>query len=211
MPRALEYCGLAAALATAAYTGVLLGVVQTFPLWNTAVLPVLFMVSAASTGIASVVLTGCFVGNNRARNTHLLERTRLALPCVEVVLVVALLAVVQANPVGNGAGAASVAAITTGSYAPLFWIGLVVVGLALIDIRIVYELRRGNTRGTASTKAIASADDAAGVANASDTAAASNTANSGTAIGLTAAAEAGVLIGGFILRFLVVMAALPLS
>lgn len=179
VPHTLEYCGLALALATAAYTGVLLGVVQTFPLWNTPLLPVLFVVSAASTGVASVVLAGCFVGN-RAKNVRLLARTRLVLPVAELVLVTLLLATVQAND----AGAASAAAVLTGSYAALFWIGLVAAGLVFPAIASAIELRQGATLktevpATPSTK-------------------------------LTTAAEIGVLIGGFALRFIIVMAAVPL-
>ncbi len=40
----------------AGYTGVLLGVLNAFPLWNNGVLPVLFVVSAFSTGAALVML-----------------------------------------------------------------------------------------------------------------------------------------------------------
>lgn len=175
VPHVLEYIGLALSLATAAYTGVLLGVVQTFPLWNTPLLPVLFVVSAASTGIASVVLTGCFVGD-REQNGRLLERTRLILPCVEIVLVALLLATVQASD----AGAASVASIMAGSFAPLFWIGLVIAGLAFPVLVSAYDLKRNSAKKPGS-------------------------------VGLTAAAEVGVLVGGFALRFLIVMAALPIS
>lgn len=171
-PFALECCGLVLALATAAYTGVLLGVVQTFPLWNSPLLPVLFVVSAASTGIASVVFAGCFVKGDRSANARLLERTRLALPCIELVLIALLLMTTQVN----AAGAASAASIAVGSYAPLFWIGLVLAGLVLPAGASLWELRRGNA-----------------------------------SITLTAVAEAGVLAGGFILRFLIVMAALPIS
>lgn len=171
-PFALECCGLGLALATAAYTGVLLGVVQTFPLWNSPLLPVLFVVSAASTGIASVVFAGCFAKGDRSANARLLERTRLALPCIELVLIALLLMTTQAN----AAGAASAASIVVGSYAPLFWIGLVLAGLVLPAGASLWELRRGNV-----------------------------------SITLTTVAEAGVLAGGFILRFLIVMAALPIS
>lgn len=175
VPRVLEYVGLALALATAAYTGVLLGVVQTFPLWNTPLLPVLFVVSAASTGIASVLLAGCFIGS-REQNTGLLERTRIALPCVEIVLVALLLATVQSS----ASGAASVEGIVTGSFAPLFWIGLMAAGLAFPLGTSIFELKRNGSGKPAS-------------------------------VGLAAAAEIGVLVGGFALRFLIVMAALPLS
>lgn len=171
-PFALECCGLALALATAAYTGVLLGVVQTFPLWNTPLLPVLFVVSAASTGIASVVLVGCFVDEDRSAHAHLLEHTRLALPCIELILIALLLATAQST----AAGAASAESIAIGSFAPLFWIGLVLAGLAFPAAASYRDVRRGSNP-----------------------------------VAIVVAAEIGVLIGGFVLRYLIVMAALPIS
>ena len=49
--------GMVLAVCVAAYTGVLLGDAGlAFPLWNMAILPLLFVVSAASTGIAAVLL-----------------------------------------------------------------------------------------------------------------------------------------------------------
>ena len=56
-PKALDVVGMVLAVCVAAYTGVLLGDAGlAFPLWNMAILPLLFVVSAASTGIAAVLL-----------------------------------------------------------------------------------------------------------------------------------------------------------
>ena len=56
-PKALDVVGAVLAVCVAAYTGVLLGDAGVaFPLWNMAVLPILFIVSAASTGIAVTLL-----------------------------------------------------------------------------------------------------------------------------------------------------------
>ena len=46
--------------------GRLLGVVKTFPLWNNAILPVLFLVSAISTGIAAVILASLIAAPKEA-------------------------------------------------------------------------------------------------------------------------------------------------
>ena len=56
IPRWLDLVGVVFAVCVGAYTGCLLGVVKTYPLWNNAILPVLFLVSAVSTGTAAVVL-----------------------------------------------------------------------------------------------------------------------------------------------------------
>ncbi|MFD0702449.1 polysulfide reductase [Slackia equolifaciens] len=183
IPLALEEVGAVFSLGTAAYTGVLLGVVKTFPLWNTPLLPVLFVVSAASTGIASVVLAGCAIKNARVHAQTLLAKTRLVLPCIEIVLVALLLLTTQ----GVQAGIDTVVGIVAGSWAPLFWIGLVAVGLVLPLVVSFVEMRASRAGGTAAVEGRHSS------------------------VAMCACAEAGVIVGGFILRYLVVMAALPIS
>ena len=56
VPMALEIVGAVLGICVAIYTGCLLGVCKTFPLWNNALLPILFLVSAVSTGMAAVLL-----------------------------------------------------------------------------------------------------------------------------------------------------------
>ncbi len=50
------------AFLTVIYTGLLLGYCQPIALWNTALLPVLFFVSAVSTGVMAIMLVGFFRG-----------------------------------------------------------------------------------------------------------------------------------------------------
>ena len=57
-PQGLKWVGVVFAFCIAAYTGFLLGVIPSYPLWNNAVLPILFVVSALSAGLALVSLTG---------------------------------------------------------------------------------------------------------------------------------------------------------
>jgi formate-dependent nitrite reductase membrane component NrfD len=58
----LEILGLVFALATALYTGVLLKSVKYVPLWNTSLLPILFLVSALSTGTMVLLLSALGYG-----------------------------------------------------------------------------------------------------------------------------------------------------
>gem|GEM_PF-105842 len=53
----LEIIALAFAFATALYTGVLLKATKSIPLWNTYGLPLLFLVSALSTGLMAIILS----------------------------------------------------------------------------------------------------------------------------------------------------------
>ena len=200
-PKALDIAGMVLAVCVAAYTGVLLGDAGlAFPLWNMAVLPVLFVVSAASTGIAAVLLATRLAAPEEAGALPLLSKAGLVLPVLELVLVAVLLGV-TAGTSGSGAaaGAASVASLVSGAYAVPFWLGFVGVGLVL-----PFALELAAHRGARAPKAAAAAGDAAPGASPDGSAAAA--AGSGRALALVG--EAGVLVGGFMVRYLVIMAAL---
>lgn len=176
-PKALDVVGAVLAVCVAAYTGVLLGDAGVaFPLWNMAVLPILFIVSAASTGIALTVLITRFVAADEVAALPWLGKAGLVLPVLELALVIILLAVTgTAGGSAAAAAAASVGNLVSGPYAVAFWLGFVVIGLA---VPFVLELmsRRGS-----QSKA------------------------------LPVAGEACVLVGGFMLRYLVIMAAVAVA
>lgn len=189
VPFGLEAAGCGFAIAVAMYTGVLLGVVKTFPLWNSAVLPFLFLVSAMSTGVCAVFLFARLVCPNEVEKLAFLEHVHGWLPWVETVLVVALLFFVGLS---SEAGAASVAALLTGQWALVFWLGFVVVGLAL---PLVLHLAQGRVG--------AGVRDACGA----EVHGVCPQVESGRACG--AVSDVATIVGGFLLRYLVVMAALP--
>lgn len=176
-PKALDVVGAVLAVCVAAYTGVLLGDAGVaFPLWNMAVLPILFIVSAASTGIAVTLLITRLVAADEVAALPWLGKAGLVLPVLELALVIILLAVTgTAGGSAAAAAAASVGNLVSGSYAVAFWLGFVVIGLA---VPFVLELmsRRGS-----QSKA------------------------------LPMAGEACVLVGGFMLRYLVIMAAVAVA
>ena len=189
VPFGLEAAGCGFAIAVAMYTGVLLGVVKTFPLWNSAVLPFLFLVSAMSTGVCAVFLFARLVCPSEVEKLAFLERVHGWLPWVETVLVVALLFFVGLS---SEAGAASVAALLTGQWALVFWLGFVVVGLAL---PLVLHLVQGRVG--------AGVRDACGA----EVHGVCPQVENGRACG--AVSDVATIVGGFLLRYLVVMAALP--
>ena len=152
-----------------------------FPLWNMAVLPILFVVSAASTGFAAVLLVTRLAAPDEAAGLPLLAKAGLVLPVLELVLVVVLLAV-TASVQGSAAeaAAASVGALVSGAYAVPFWLGFVGIGLVLpFCLELLGRRKAGAGEAAGSSKALA------------------------------IAGELGVLVGGFMLRYLVIMAALP--
>lgn len=176
-PKALDIVGAVLAVCVAAYTGVLLGDAGVaFPLWNMAVLPILFIVSAASTGIAATLLITRLVAADEAAALPWLGKAGLVLPVLELALVIALLAVAgMAGGSAGAAGAASVANLVSGPYAVAFWLGFVVIGLA-----VPFVLEFMSHRGSQSKA-------------------------------LPMAGEACVLVGGFMLRYLVIMAAVAVA
>ena len=229
-PKALDVAGVVLSVCVATYTGVLLGDASVaFPLWHPVVLPVLFIVSATSTGFAAVLLITHLSAPTEVHALPFLEKTGKILPVVEAVLVVVLLVAVSATGgAGAGAAAASVANLLSGGYAVAFWLGFVVIGLALpFALEMVRAQKAKPVAVAAAADAVAAAADVAGAAggegaegvfqDAAETlggptapvTSAAPAADSGKTLAIVG--DAGVLVGGFMLRYLVIMAAIPVA
>ena len=177
----LDIAGMVMGLCVAIYTGCLLGVCQGFPLWNNALLPVLFLVSAVSTGMAAVLLAGVFVAPAEFNAVVSLKKFHFWLPVVEIALVMALLFITASNP--SPAGWNSVMTLLCGDWAVAFWVLFIAVGLVIpialecwmlwIATPVVEESRTGQM--------------------------------------ISGFSDLGVLVGGFVLRLMIVSAALPIT
>lgn len=179
VPAWLNWVGIVSAFCVAAYTGFLLGVVQAYPLWNNAILPILFVISALSAGLAATSLVGLVTDRERFERMWLIKKSHVILSAIEVVVLFTMLVIVNS---GSPEGAASVHSLIGGQYAALFWGGLVVLGLVapfLIEGYPVFVTKKPETSTTSLVVSI---------------------------IG-----EGGVLVGGFVLRLLIVLAALPVA
>ena len=140
----------------ASYTGVLLSNTA-LPFWRDArLMGALFLASGASTGIAAITLIMFATGHTAGEGWGKLKRADHASMLIEAVLLVAVVVL---------AGAAA-KPLTSGHFAPLFWGGLVGIGLI---VPFVLDFVGHRTR----------------------------------AVGALAAAL--VLIGGFVLRYVVLM------
>lgn len=189
----LSSVGVVLSFCVAAYTGVLLGVLNAFPLWNNGVLPILFVVSAYSTGAALVMIGAQIFEPQLAEGMRSLKGVHWGLVLTEVVLVAALLFVTAyANAVTN----TTVMNIVAGSWAPLFWIGFVGIGLVLPLAVEGWELF-GHRHATMSIAGVGSVEVDMPATAASRV--------------LAICTEAAVLVGGFLLRYIVVLAALPVA
>ncbi len=174
VPHWLDLLGSIFGICVGAYTGCLLGVVHTFPLWNNAILPVLFLVSAVSTGMASVMLVTVIESPKEEESLTSVNAIHYWLPIAEVVLVAAMLFIV------NTAGAqahATVVSLLAGQFAPMFWIGFILIGL-VIPI-IIDSIGKFGKKPNPQFADVCS--------------------------------FVGVLIGGYLLRYLIVTAALPVT
>lgn len=180
VPAWLEIAGSVFAVCVGAYTGALLGVCQTFPLWNNALLPILFLVSAVSTGMSSVLLVGGLKFPKEFDSVGVLKKFHYCFPIIELVLVASLCFITSYNSV---AGFESVMSLVCGNWAVLFWLGFIVVGLVAPTAVETWLLFISKPGFEETSKAHY----------------------------IGAAADAGVLIGGFLLRFLIVVAALPVA
>jgi polysulfide reductase chain C len=136
------------ALGTAVYTGLLLGVVKAVPFWNTPILPMLFLVSALSTGVGAVLLV---LGVRRwiapaakeeaeqvMASEHLLSRMDIPLIVVELLVLFFLLFLMGGGP---SLAAESARYLVAGGFAVAFWVGLVLVGLIVPVVLEAWALR----------------------------------------------------------------------
>ncbi len=189
VPSWLEALAVVLSLCVAAYTGVLLGACDPYPLWSNPILPILFVVSALSTGVSAVLLIGAASAPRELSQLGRLADGHIVLPVVESVLVAAMLLLVSRDSV---AGWNSVAGLVSGDYAVVFWVCFVVLGLAAPIVIEGCELIAARKASREPRKS-----DVAGTREPDGRRAA------------TVVACAATLIGGYFLRYLVVVAALP--
>ena len=147
--RGLAWIGVPLGIAVAIYTGVMLGAMPARPFWNSPVLALLFLISSLSTGVAAILLLrAVFGGNSHAaesaqtdggqagRSTYLLAASDTLLIGFEV-LAIFLFIMFALLTIGNPAQAVAVI-LPGGDLAGLFWGGVVLIGLIL---PVLVELR----------------------------------------------------------------------
>ncbi len=123
----LEIVTFALAFATALYTGILLKATKSIPLWNTYLLPLLFLVSALSTGSMAIILstlgTGLFSYSSRALKI-LIHSEQILVVIEGIVLFLFLSQRYRAAQQGKD----SVRLLLFGEMKMIFWGGIVLLG-----------------------------------------------------------------------------------
>jgi len=167
-PSLLTRTGAVLALATGAYTGLLLTVIKAVPFWNTYIMPALFVVSALSTGLSITVIAARFV-EKECRSNAKERQTHMILIGIELIIASIFFGLMLFGL--NGAvGTESASLVMFGHYAIVFW-GCF-IGLGLLFPLVMFSSGHRFNR-------------------------------------LMLAADLGVLAGGFALRSLVILGALP--
>lgn len=125
----VEYLIFILALCVGLYTGFLLGAAYKIPLWNTPVLPILFLLSGFSSGIATTVLVGIlfFKGNLNKNSIKYLLKIDLRAVVFEIPLLIILFLGLYFE--GGNSAVSVKEALTHQTYGVLFWFGVVLIGL----------------------------------------------------------------------------------
>jgi formate-dependent nitrite reductase membrane component NrfD len=125
-----EIIAFAFALGTALYTGILLKATKSIPLWNTSLLPLLFLVSALSTGSMAIILstlgTGFFPHDAQALKV-LMYAVQILVVIEGIVLYLYLSGRYRVSEQGKD----SVRLLIYGEKKFIFWGGDVLLGLVL--------------------------------------------------------------------------------
>lgn len=213
--RFLAIAGLPLAVGVASYTGLLLAA-STRPLWNTPLLAELFLVSGMSAGVASLLLYSAVARSDEARPEEkgLLLRLDLILVVAEIFIIAGM---IIHSRLGSLSGRLAADVILSGEYSLWFWLGVVGFGL-LVPLAIeVYELVRHRRHahgpayrwsyGSAPELALGSAPELShGSSGGSFQGSRNGRAHASLNTLLTFASGALVLIGGLLLRYVVVYA-----
>lgn len=148
--RTLAWFGMPLAIAVGFYPGMLLSVMQSRPLWNSSILPVVFVLSALSMGIACIVLARILVpakasgkkADTEYRDNNYVLTTSNVVVLSAVLLLVFVFLMLAQRAVGGMSEAISVI-LAGGGLATSFWFGVVVIGLLVpIVVGLVSVLPR---------------------------------------------------------------------
>lgn len=183
--KALAWVNVPLGIGVAVYTGVMLGAMPARPLWNSPILALLFLISALSTGVATIILartlchrktTNPEIERRYHHSAYLLTASDVMLIGFEL-MVIFLFVMFAHLTIGNVKYAVSII-LPGGEMAVEFWVWVVLVGLLLPAlVELVYVV----------PKLLYHRDYAAPK-------------------GVEIAVSIAVLIGGFMLRYVIVIA-----
>jgi formate-dependent nitrite reductase membrane component NrfD len=120
------------AFAQSIYTGFAVSYVSAIKLWNSAILPILFVVCGFSGGLA--IMMAIAIGSNSTDINAIENITRITLIGFALILVVYL----WNSTYSSNAAKAAVTRVVGGDIAPFFWIGVIIFGVIIpITVSVV--------------------------------------------------------------------------
>lgn len=122
----LEVAGSVFAVATAVYTGILIAVVNGVPFWNTPLMPVLFLASAMSTGLAVAMIGAAVIDITTIKTLSNFALGHVIFLAVEGVVLLLLIFMSLTRSVE---AATSANMLISGVLSPYFWLLVVVLGI----------------------------------------------------------------------------------
>ena len=195
IPNVLATIGALLAISTGAYTGLLISVIKEVPIWNTYLMPVLFVISALSTGLSLTVLLGHLLEKGVESNEKYVCKVHVFLVLAEIAVLSAFLGLMISG--ANGPVAAeSAKMIVSGSLALPFWAILVGAGL-------VFPLVAQGLRITQLSKAHIFVPTAAFTEQAA-------TGHPHSTSVSVIAGDLCLVLGGLVLRYVVILASIPI-
>ncbi|CAG73825.1 putative component of polysulfide reductase [Pectobacterium atrosepticum SCRI1043] len=129
----IENLLLVLAILLGCYTGFLLSALKSFPLLNNPVLPVLFLVSGTTSGIAVILLASAW-GRHTSGNSlslHFIHRVETPVVYAELFL---LLAFFVGLLLGGGQKVLAAQTALSGFWGSVFWIGIIGIGIVIPSI-----------------------------------------------------------------------------
>lgn len=136
-----DWIMVALAVAIAAYTGFLLSALVAKPLLNAPVLPILFLISGISSGVAGCVAVSLLLFRDSIGESNLKRLLSLDMKLLPAELFVLFVLFTGLFNMGGRYAEVASAALTTGLWANVFWIGVVGVGLLLPLVISLTSLR----------------------------------------------------------------------
>ena len=120
------------AFAVTIYSGFVVSYVSAIKFWNSAIIPILFVISGILGGLAILLVLS--LGDNYAQIALLQNILRVALVVYVLVIAIYLWSTAYAGSVAKS----SVIWIVRGSIAPVFWVGVVSMGV-IIPLAILFS------------------------------------------------------------------------
>jgi formate-dependent nitrite reductase membrane component NrfD len=127
--RIVAAIGAPLAIGVGMYTGVLLGAIPARPLWNTPMVAQLFLMSAMSSGVATVLLIASLSRSHHLHTErHFLVSFDAMLIFVEILMIVPFF---LHQSLSTWSASGSLELIMGGPFTLAFWVGVVLLGLLI--------------------------------------------------------------------------------